>query len=121
MQVLDDNRQWWKTRNSRGQVAHVPHTIVTAYHPGEQVIFSNPLYAQGHEHYSQVTSSDDTSTSILHYFFYNNVYFLMWRSNKTQQILFVSLKYDTSENLLNAIFLNQLRPRSLYRSFFLSS
>ncbi|XP_054281539.1 epidermal growth factor receptor kinase substrate 8-like isoform X2 [Macrosteles quadrilineatus] len=36
LEVLDDNRQWWKTRNSRGQVAHVPHTIVTAYHPGEQ-------------------------------------------------------------------------------------
>ncbi|XP_046683575.1 epidermal growth factor receptor kinase substrate 8-like isoform X4 [Homalodisca vitripennis] len=52
LEVLDDNRQWWKTRNSRGQIAHVPHTIVTAYHPsaGEQVIFSNPLYAQ---HFSQ--------------------------------------------------------------------
>lgn len=30
-QILDDSRKWWKARNSRGQVAHVPHTIVTPY------------------------------------------------------------------------------------------
>jgi len=36
LEVLDDNRQWWKTRNSRGQVAHVPHTIVTAYLPAAE-------------------------------------------------------------------------------------
>lgn len=26
--MLDDSRKWWKARNARGQVAHVPHTIV---------------------------------------------------------------------------------------------
>ncbi|KAL5280719.1 EPS8 family protein [Megaselia abdita] len=31
LEVLDDTRKWWKARNSRGQVAHVPHTIVTAF------------------------------------------------------------------------------------------
>jgi epidermal growth factor receptor kinase substrate 8 len=29
LEVLDDSRKWWKARNSRGQVAHVPHTIVS--------------------------------------------------------------------------------------------
>ena len=29
LEVLDDSRKWWKTRNIHGQVAHVPHTIVT--------------------------------------------------------------------------------------------
>lgn len=29
--VLDDSRKWWKAVNARGQVAHVPHTIVTPY------------------------------------------------------------------------------------------
>jgi epidermal growth factor receptor kinase substrate 8 len=29
LEVLDDSRKWWKARNWRGQVAHVPHTIVT--------------------------------------------------------------------------------------------
>lgn len=27
--MLDDSRKWWKARNWSGQVAHVPHTIVT--------------------------------------------------------------------------------------------
>jgi len=29
LEVLDDTRKWWKTRNQDGQVGHVPHTIVT--------------------------------------------------------------------------------------------
>ncbi|CAG2109356.1 unnamed protein product [Medioppia subpectinata] len=29
LEVLDDSRKWWKARNWRGQVAHVPHTIVS--------------------------------------------------------------------------------------------
>jgi epidermal growth factor receptor kinase substrate 8 len=49
LQVLDDTRKWWKARNSRGQVAHVPHTIVTPHFdgPGGDV-FNNPLYARGY-------------------------------------------------------------------------
>lgn len=31
LEVVDDTRKWWKARNSRGRVAHVPHTIVTQY------------------------------------------------------------------------------------------
>ncbi len=29
LEVLDSSRKWWKARNIHGQVAHVPHTIVT--------------------------------------------------------------------------------------------
>merc|ERR1719361_2087431 len=29
LEVLDDTRKWWKTRNIEGQIGHVPHTIVT--------------------------------------------------------------------------------------------
>ncbi|CAH1970039.1 unnamed protein product [Acanthoscelides obtectus] len=36
LEILDDSRKWWKARNSRGQIAHVPHTIVTPY------AFNNP-------------------------------------------------------------------------------
>lgn len=28
MEIVDDTRKWWKARNWRGQMAHVPHTIV---------------------------------------------------------------------------------------------
>ncbi|KAJ8969518.1 hypothetical protein NQ317_002207 [Molorchus minor] len=42
LEILDDTRKWWKARNSRGQVAHVPHTIVTPY------VFNNPLYSQNY-------------------------------------------------------------------------
>lgn len=31
LEVIDDSRNWWKCRNSRGQFAHVPHTIVAGY------------------------------------------------------------------------------------------
>ncbi|RZC38901.1 epidermal growth factor receptor kinase substrate 8 [Asbolus verrucosus] len=44
LEILDDSRKWWKARNSRGQVAHVPHTIVTPFHSGGNDIFNNPLY-----------------------------------------------------------------------------
>lgn len=27
--MIDDSRKWWKARNWRGHIAHVPHTIVT--------------------------------------------------------------------------------------------
>ena len=31
LEVIDDSRNWWKTRNSRGEIGHVPHTIVADY------------------------------------------------------------------------------------------
>lgn len=31
LEIMDDTRKWWKARNIRGQVAHVPHTIVTPF------------------------------------------------------------------------------------------
>ncbi|XP_076058229.1 epidermal growth factor receptor kinase substrate 8-like isoform X3 [Oratosquilla oratoria] len=31
LEVMDDSRKWWKAINARGQIAHVPHTIVTPY------------------------------------------------------------------------------------------
>ena len=29
LEVIDDTRKWWKTRNALALVGHVPHTIVT--------------------------------------------------------------------------------------------
>ncbi|XP_059608511.1 epidermal growth factor receptor kinase substrate 8-like isoform X2 [Phlebotomus argentipes] len=46
LEVLDDSRKWWKARNSRGQVAHVPHTIVTPINYSDNDVFNNPLYNQ---------------------------------------------------------------------------
>lgn len=31
LEILDDTRKWWKARNIKGQMAHVPHTIVTPF------------------------------------------------------------------------------------------
>ncbi|XP_023318234.1 epidermal growth factor receptor kinase substrate 8-like isoform X4 [Trichogramma pretiosum] len=51
LEILDDTRKWWKARNSRGQVAHVPHTIVTPHHGNPQAAspdgsdhFNSPVY-----------------------------------------------------------------------------
>ena len=30
LEVMDDDRQWWKCRNKGGEVGYVPHTIVKA-------------------------------------------------------------------------------------------
>lgn len=55
LEVLDDTRKWWKARNSRGQVAHVPHTIVTPHNPAispDSDVFNNPLYAARYQRQS---------------------------------------------------------------------
>ncbi|XP_054715362.1 epidermal growth factor receptor kinase substrate 8-like [Uloborus diversus] len=41
LEILDDSRKWWKARNMRGQVAHVPHTIVTPYPSLDDDMFHN--------------------------------------------------------------------------------
>lgn len=51
LEILDDSRKWWKARNNRAQVAHVPHTIVTPFNPtlDSNDIFTNPVYAKGYD------------------------------------------------------------------------
>ncbi|PRD24943.1 UNVERIFIED_CONTAM: Eps8 [Trichonephila clavipes] len=51
LEILDDSRKWWKAKNSRGQVAHVPHTIVGRLN--EEDSFHNPTYGS-----RSVTSKD---------------------------------------------------------------
>ncbi|XP_012538537.2 epidermal growth factor receptor kinase substrate 8 [Monomorium pharaonis] len=72
LEVLDDSRKWWKARNSRGQVAHVPHTIVTPHNPATHAadndVFNNPLYTsrysrQGHGYNYEDSEIERTSTS----------------------------------------------------------
>ncbi|CAD6244137.1 GSCOCG00013264001-RA-CDS [Cotesia congregata] len=71
LEVLDDTRNWWKARNSRGQVAHVPHTIVAPHnqaHAGDNDVFNNPLYTsryqrQGHGYNYEDSEIEGTSTS----------------------------------------------------------
>ncbi|XP_011874773.1 PREDICTED: epidermal growth factor receptor kinase substrate 8-like [Vollenhovia emeryi] len=73
LEVLDDSRKWWKARNSRGQVAHVPHTIVaphnhSATHSADNDVFNNPLYTsryprQGHGYNYEDSEIERTSTS----------------------------------------------------------
>ncbi|XP_050529748.1 epidermal growth factor receptor kinase substrate 8-like [Daktulosphaira vitifoliae] len=51
LEILDDSRKWWKARNSRSQVAHVPHTIVTPFNPmlDSSDVFTNPVYTKGYD------------------------------------------------------------------------
>jgi len=67
LEIVDDSRKWWKARNFRGQVAHVPHTIVTPYQGGDPSdVFSNPLYAPPHgydKHYPGQDSSRDVDVA----------------------------------------------------------
>ncbi|XP_034936207.1 epidermal growth factor receptor kinase substrate 8-like protein 2 isoform X2 [Chelonus insularis] len=71
LEVLDDSRKWWKARNSRGVVAHVPHTIVTPHNPNHNAdndVFNNPLYSsryprQSHGYNYADSEIEGTSTS----------------------------------------------------------
>ena len=33
LEVIDDSKKWWRTRNCQGVVGHVPHTIVASFEP----------------------------------------------------------------------------------------
>ncbi|XP_015021267.2 epidermal growth factor receptor kinase substrate 8-like protein 1 [Drosophila mojavensis] len=46
LEILDDTRKWWKARNIRGQVAHVPHTIVTPFNYGDGDGGNGQFYGQ---------------------------------------------------------------------------
>lgn len=60
LEILDDSRKWWRARNMRGQIAHVPHTIVMPYPLTDDQIFNNPLYANRSSRESH--SSGDSAT-----------------------------------------------------------
>lgn len=49
LEILDDTRKWWKARNIRGQMAHVPHTIVTPFNfnGGTNNVANNSIAASG--------------------------------------------------------------------------
>ncbi|XP_031641238.1 epidermal growth factor receptor kinase substrate 8-like protein 2 [Contarinia nasturtii] len=47
LEILDDTRKWWKARNIRGQVAHVPHTIVTPFNFTGNNVANNSNAASG--------------------------------------------------------------------------
>lgn len=48
LEILDDTRKWWKARNVRGQMAHVPHTIVTPFNfTGTNNLANNSNAASG--------------------------------------------------------------------------
>lgn len=47
LEVLDDTRKWWRARNHKGEVAHVPHTIVSRFNY-QSDIYPNPIYQQYH-------------------------------------------------------------------------
>ncbi|XP_029847930.2 epidermal growth factor receptor kinase substrate 8-like protein 1 isoform X1 [Ixodes scapularis] len=54
LEILDDSRKWWKTRNIRGQVGHVPHTIVTPYQDegGSDSVVGGYDRGRGEDNYS---------------------------------------------------------------------
>ncbi|KAM7341425.1 arouser isoform 2-T6 [Cochliomyia hominivorax] len=64
LEILDDSRKWWKARNIRGQIAHVPHTIVTPYNCGDMESTKNQNihagYIQQNLSYSKTRNSNPT-------------------------------------------------------------
>ena len=49
LEILDDSRKWWKGKNARGQIGHVPHTIVSPFNAANIDVFNSPLYSPGYE------------------------------------------------------------------------
>jgi len=55
------HRKWWKARNMRGRVAHVPHTIVTQhFYPDESVAEGNNESMYGGAHSSGYSKSRES-------------------------------------------------------------
>lgn len=65
LEILDDSRKWWKARNQKGEVAHVPHTIVTKinYLPSSPDIYNNPLYSHYHRNKQDPSDRYDPQSS----------------------------------------------------------
>ncbi|XP_055921994.1 epidermal growth factor receptor kinase substrate 8-like protein 2 isoform X5 [Eupeodes corollae] len=61
LEILDDSRKWWKARNSRGQVAHVPHTIVTPFNNFNETEF-NQFYS--HNYKTNNREAPETSSQL---------------------------------------------------------
>jgi hypothetical protein len=58
LEILDDSRKWWKARNSRGHVGHVPHTIVSLC---ENEFVPRPTFAGPRHQKNQPNSLPQTS------------------------------------------------------------
>ncbi|XP_037812642.1 uncharacterized protein LOC119604231 isoform X1 [Lucilia sericata] len=64
LEILDDSRKWWKARNIRGQMAHVPHTIVTPYNYGDvETVRNQNMYDGHHQQTSNYTKPRNSSAT----------------------------------------------------------
>lgn len=54
---MDDSRKWWKARNYRGQVAHVPHTIVGEIESSHLMSGSGITASNSHQHHNHPSTS----------------------------------------------------------------
>jgi epidermal growth factor receptor kinase substrate 8 len=62
LEVIDDSRKWWKARNARGQLGHVPHTIVAPYEGrGSPPLPPPPPPPMGHPHHHQLPPPPQTA------------------------------------------------------------
>ncbi|KAH7639992.1 epidermal growth factor receptor kinase substrate 8-like protein 1 [Dermatophagoides farinae] len=62
LEILDDSRKWWKARNSRGQIAHVPHTIVGEIE--SNMLMMMPGAAINNHHHQIAGPSTSSTTSV---------------------------------------------------------
>jgi epidermal growth factor receptor kinase substrate 8 len=51
LEVLDDTKKWWKARNWKSQVAHVPHTIVSELSQDSSASYHNENGRSGRRFY----------------------------------------------------------------------
>ncbi|XP_075676958.1 uncharacterized protein LOC113795507 isoform X2 [Dermatophagoides pteronyssinus] len=65
LEVLDDSRKWWKARNSHGQIAHVPHTIVGEIEP--QTIMMMMSANNNNNHHHSIAGPSTSSTGHHHH------------------------------------------------------
>ena len=115
---MDDSRKWWKTRNSRGVVAHVPHTIVTPFSSvaDSSEVFNNPVYGRGYDRGGRPYMTKVPIYTRIIYFIYGSLfeYFLLVRQRSNGNVK--SIGFITRTKLLK--LLKFLGPGRILRSFF---
>lgn len=100
LKIIDDSRNWWKAKNSRGQAAHVPHTIVTPYNYMENGdSFNNPLYPQNFNK----GANRQTSVSIIEAIYWLNCVLIFFLIRKYLDILKTLVHKVVHQQLLGKI------------------
>uniref|UniRef100_A0AAY5EGJ1 EPS8 signaling adaptor L2 n=1 Tax=Electrophorus electricus TaxID=8005 RepID=A0AAY5EGJ1_ELEEL len=68
LEVIEDDKQWWKLRNRSGEAGYVPYNILDVVTPddlhGVDPLYSPVMHSQANSHHFYCIVSSETNTSL---------------------------------------------------------